>query len=364
MQARAYLVFPLVLLVVAAMVVPGCQQQATKSSSPGTLSAPGGLAAKGPGAAVSPASTAAAKPAGEISIGIVTNGVAPFWKPMEIGMKAAAASLPNCDASWQGPQNARVAEQRRIIENYVARGVKGIAISPLEPEALKPVINGLVAKGINVVCIDSDIPDSKRMAYIGTNNFKAGQVLGKKLLALMDGKPGKAVAFVGTLSAENARDRLGGLKDALKGSKVQIVDVKQDNTDKGKARSNVEDVLQARPDVNILIGLWSYNLPAIAEAVKDAGERSKITVVGFDAEPGTIQSLKEGNIDATVVQKPYYFGYLAVMLLYNMSRCGVKAVQMTLPPPDHIIDTGVEVIGPKTVDKYLDSLRKLGIQSS
>jgi ribose transport system substrate-binding protein len=338
------------LAALALLVAAGCQEK------------PAQTGAAAPTAPSAPRSGGAATP--KVTIGIVTNAVAPFWSPMEVGMKAAVGKLPGCEASWQGPQNARVAEQRRLIENYVAQGVKGLAISPLEPEAIQPVIDDLVAKGINVVCIDSDIPTSKRLAYIGTNNFRAGSVLGRKLLQLMGDRPGKAVAFVGTLSAENARDRLEGIKDALSRSKIEIADVKQDNTDKGKARRNVEDTLQAMPDVNILIGLWSYNLPAIAEAVKQSGKRSKITVIGFDAEPGTIQSLKEGAVDATVVQKPYYFGYLAVMLLYEMAVCGTDAVQMTLPKPDNAIDTGVEVIDPKTINAYLDGLKKLGIESS
>jgi len=340
---------PLLAITVMFTMLVGCRQEAQQ----------------GTGAGVGPASpTPAGQAPKKVKIGIVTNAVAPFWSPMEVGMKEAASRLPGCEASWQGPQNARVAEQRRLIENYVAQGVDGLAVSPLEPEAIKPVINELVAKGVKVVCIDSDIPDSDRMAYIGTDNFKAGHVLGKKLLELMGDKPGKAVAFVGTLSAQNARDRLDGLKDALRGSKIEVVDVRQDNTDKGKARRNVEDTLQAMPDVNILIGLWSYNLPAIAEAVKQSGKRGKITVIGFDAEPATIQSLRESNIDATVVQKPYYFGYLAVMLLYNMVVCGVEAVQMTLPKPNNVVDTGVEVITPKTLDSYLEGLKKLGIESS
>ncbi|MBC7289657.1 MAG: sugar-binding protein, partial [Armatimonadetes bacterium] len=264
----------------------------------------------------------------------------------------------------QGPQTARVAEQLRIIENFVSSGVSGLAISPLEAKALAPKINELIDKGLNVICIDSDIPDCKRLAYIGTNNIEAGKALGRELLRILAGKPAKAVAFVGTMSAQNARERLEGFKQAIKGHNVEVVDVKQDNTDKGKARRNVEDTLQAMPEVNVLVGLWSYNLPAIAAAVKEAGKRSKITVVGFDAEPATLEGLQKGDIDATVVQKPYYFGYLSVMVLYSMARCGVEATQMLLPQPDHVIDTGVTVVTPKNVNEFIDYLHSLGVESS
>ena len=299
-----------------------------------------------------------------VRIGIVTNAVAPFWDPMEKGMEDAAGKLPGCEASWQGPQTSRVAEQLRLIENYVARGVDGLAISPLEAEAIAPKIDELIDNGINVICIDSDIPNCKRLAYIGTNNIKAGEAIGKQLVKILNGRPAKVVAFVGTMSAQNARERLEGFKRATKDHGIEVVDVKQDNTDKGKARRNVEDTLQAMPEVNVLLGLWSYNLPAIAAAVKEAGKRDKIVVIGFDAEPATLEGLQKGDIDATVVQKPYYFGYLSVMVLYNMAKCAVEAVQMLLPPPDHVVDTGVVIVTPENVEEFIKYLHSLGVESS
>ena len=342
---RASVIFCLI-AIGAALIFGGCKQPETGAPQPNIpLSKPQPTAKT-------------------VRIGIVTNAVAPFWDPMEKGMNDAAAKLPNCEATWQGPQTSRVAEQLRLIENYVARGVDGLAISPLEAKAIGPKIDELIDKGINVICIDSDIPDCKRLAYIGTNNIKAGEAIGRELVKILNGRPAKVVAFVGTMSAQNARERLEGFKRATKDHNIVVVDVKQDNTDKEKARRNVEDTLQAMPDVNVLLGLWSYNLPAIAAAVKEAGKRDKIIVIGFDAEPATLEGLQKGDIDATVVQKPYYFGYLSVMVLYNMARCGVEPVQMLLPPPDHVVDTGVVIVTPKNVKKFIEYLHSLGVESS
>ncbi len=334
------------LVVLAVLTLVGCKQQPSEAPQPNIPLAKPEPTVK------------------TVRIGIVTNAVAPFWDPMEKGMEDAAAKLPGCEATWQGPQTSRVAEQLRLIENYVARGVDGLAISPLEAKAIAPKINELIDNGINVICIDSDIPDCKRLAYIGTNNIKAGEAIGRELVKILNGRPAKVVAFVGTMSAQNARERLEGFKRATRDHNIEVVDVKQDNTDKGKARRNVEDTLQAMPDVNVLLGLWSYNLPAIAAAVKEAGKRDKIVVVGFDAEPATLEGLQKGDIDATVVQKPYYFGYLSVMVLYNMARCGVEAVQMVLPQPDHVVDTGVVIVTPDNVKQFIEYLHSLGVESS
>jgi len=298
----------------------------------------------------------------EVRIAIITNAVAPFWDPMVVGMERAAQKL-GCQASWQGPPNGKLAEQQRILENFVSQKVDAIAISPLEAETMGPVLREIQEKeGIIVITIDSDAPNSGRQAYIGTNNYKAGQVAGREAIRLLP-QGGEVVAFVGHLSAQNARERLKGFEDAVAGHGIKVVEVKQDQTDKSKARRNVEDTLQAMPEVDLLLGLWSYNGPAIAQAVKDAGARQRIKILCFDAEPATLEYLKTGDIDATVVQKPYYFGYLAVELLYNMVVCGVEETLMLLPP-DRIVDTGVEVVTSANVQEYLKKLEALGIKSS
>lgn len=332
------------------LVLCGCPQQASDQAAPEQALPQAGIE---PGPKPKP-----------VRIGLVSNAVSPFWNAVAKGLDDASSKLPGCEASWQGPQTARVTEQRRLIENYVAQGVDGLAVSPLEAAAIGPVLDGLVDKGLKVICIDSDIPGSKRLAYVGTNNIKAGQAIGEKLVEILEGKPAKVVAFVGTMSVENARDRLEGFKQAVKGHSIEVLDVKQDNADKNKARRNVEDTLQAMPEANVLLGLWSYNLPAIAAAVNESDRKGKITVVGFDADPATLEGLKRGEIHATVVQRPYYFGYLAVMLLYNMTHCGVEATQKLLPQPDMVIDTGVEVVTPETFEDFSRRLQELGLEST
>jgi len=311
------------------------------------------------GAPTGPAPVATAT--GQIRVGIVTNAVSAFWNPMTKGMEAAAEKL-GVDAKWEGPQDGQVATQRRLIENFAAQKVDAICISPITEEAIKPVIDDLVAKGIVVILFDSDVAGSKRAAYIGTNNFKAGQELGMEALKVVGKKPTKAVAFVGTMTASNAKERLNGFKDATKGI-IEVVDVREDQTDKNRARKNVEEVLASKPDVTLLVGLWSYNAPAIAQAVQAASKADKVKIVSFDAEPATLEHLAKGEIEATVVQKPFFFGYLAVQLMRDMVEAGVEETQMMLPPGG-VIDTGVTVVTPKTVEEFKKYLTSIGVESS
>ena len=158
---------------------------------------------------------------------------------------------------------------------------------------------------------DSDAPDSNRVVYIGTDNVAAGRQAGAEIIkALPNG--GKVMGFVGTMDADNARERVEGIKDALKGTNIQIVDIRTDGTDFAKAKSNVQDAL-AKGGIDLLLGLYSYNTPQIYTAVKEAGMTGKIKVVGFDEDPQTLRGVADGTVAATIVQQPYQFGYQSMI---------------------------------------------------
>ena len=297
----------------------------------------------------------------KVRIGIITNAVSPFWTAMSKGMGDAAEKF-GVEATWKAPSSTDVAEQRKIIEEYEALQVDAIAISPIDAQALTPVINEIINKGISVITIDSDASESNRFCYIGTNNYEAGMALGHELGKLLP-NGGKVVSFVGVASAMNARERINGFKETAAQYGITMVDVKEDGVVNEVARQNAEDVLKAHPDISALVGIWSYNAPAIAAAVKEAGLLGKVKVVGFDAEPATIQHLERGEIDVSIAQKPYYFGYLSVMILNDLMRAGEDAVSLMLPK-DRIIDTGILVITPETINDFKAYLAKLGIKSS
>ena len=135
----------------------------------------------------------------------------------------------------------------------------------------------------------------------------------------------------------------------------------EDNKDPSRARKNVEDAIQARKDINGFLGLYWYNGPAIVDAVTAANAGSRYKIITFDAEPKTLQALQEGKIDFTVVQKPYQFGYQSVEFLYKAKTEGVdKAKQEMKVPADGIVDTGVELVTPKTLPGFQEADGRAG----
>jgi ribose transport system substrate-binding protein len=246
-------------------------------------------------------------------LAFVTNNAADFWTIARKGCEQADSELTNVDVEFRIPSDGTAAEQRRIVDDLLAKGVSGLAISPVDPVNQTQMINE-VAKQILVLTQDSDAPQSDRACYLGTDNVAAGRQAGELIKeALPQG--GNIMVFVGKSDARNAQERFQGIKETLQGSKVEILDLRTDDTDRVRAKSNVSDTLVKYADVAGLVGLWSYNGPAILNAVKDAGKVGQVKIICFDEEDETLAGVKDGAIFATVVQQPYEFGYQSVVLM-------------------------------------------------
>jgi ribose transport system substrate-binding protein len=246
-------------------------------------------------------------------LAFVTNNASDFWTIARKGVEKADSELANVDVEFKIPGEGTAAEQKRIVDDLLAKGIVGMAISPVDPNNQTQLINETARQAV-VVTQDSDAPQSDRACYIGTDNRAAGRQAGGLIREVLP-QGGRIMVFVGKIDARNAQERYQGIKEALQGSKVEIVDVRTDDVDRVRAKSNASDTLVKNPEVTCLVGLWSYNGPAILNAVKDAGKVGQVKIVCFDEEDETLAGVKDGAIYATVVQQPYEFGYQSVQLL-------------------------------------------------
>lgn len=246
-------------------------------------------------------------------LAFVTNNASDFWTIARKGTEKAARDIPNIEVEFRIPADGTAAEQQRLVDDLLARGIHGIAISPVDPKNQTAMLNRAASQTL-VVTQDSDAPDSNRSCYIGTDNVAAGRQAGELVKeALPQG--GKIMVFVGVLDAANAQQRYQGLKEALAGSNVSIIDVRTDNTDRVRAKSNASDTLVNNPDIAGMVGLWSYNGPAILAAVREANKLDKVKIIAFDEEDETLTGIKDGAIYATVVQQPFEFGFKSMELM-------------------------------------------------
>ncbi len=299
-------------------------------------------------------------------VAFITNNPSDFWAIANAGTDKAAQEF-NVEVEFRTPPRGTAAEQREIIEDLMAKGVKGIAISPKDAVNQAEFLNQ-IAEQVPLITQDSDLPEgSKRLCYIGTHNYKAGVAAGEMLIeALPEG--GKIAIFVGSLDAQNAIDRRQGLADTLQGKPVDLqgstgpvvlgkytlLETMTDEADHPKCKANAEDALVKYPDVACMVGLWAYNPPLILQAVKEAKKEGKVKIIAFDEEEGTLQGVKDGHIHCTIVQQPYEFGYQSVRLLAALAR-GDKSVI----PADGMLPVPHKVIKKDNVEEFHAELRRL-----
>ncbi len=306
------------LLLITFLASAGCE-----SNLPKTASAPAASgSAKSPADEAKPASPAGSS-AGLKRLIVLTNGDAPFWDACREGVLAAntelnlkeAGLVAVLDVNDGSPQGQLAKLQQYGTQSDIA-GV-GISATDADNVAIADEMRSMQKKGIKILTIDSDVDRANfsdaRYAFVGTDNLTGGQVLGICAKGL---KPegGEYVTFVGRSGAQNAKERIGGFAEGA-GDKFIAKDSMVDDYDKTRARDNVRNALRNHPNLSVLVGIWSYNAPAIVDVVKEANRRKDFLIVTFDAEPTAITAVAEGNIDAMVVQNPFQMGFQGVRLL-------------------------------------------------
>jgi ribose transport system substrate-binding protein len=287
-----------------------------------------------------------------IKLAFVTNNSADFWTIARRGVEKADAELTDVDVEFRLTSPADAAEQQRIVDDLLTKGVDGIAISPVDPQNQTRLLNAAATRAL-VFTQDSDAPQTDRMCYIGTDNVAAGRQAGQLIReAIPEG--GSIMLFVGKRDAQNARERIQGITEALEGSGVRIIDVRTDDVDDVRAKANAADTLVRYADIKGLVGLWSYNGPAILNAVREAGKIGRVRIVAFDEADETLAGVRDGSIHATVVQQPYEFGYQAIVRMAQ----AVRGDRSFIPESKQIIVPTL-VVNRSNVDAFIGRINEL-----
>ena len=324
MKSRSALALAICLAAAAALF--GCARQQQQGSSP----------------------TASKK----LRLAFVTNNASDFWTIARRGTDKADQELDNVEVEFRISADGTAADQKRIVDDLLAKGINGMAISPVDPANQTQMIND-AARSILVITQDSDAPQSERACYIGTDNRAAGRQAGELVKASLP-QGGKIMVFVGKADAQNARERFEGMKEALTGSNVEVIDLRTDDADRVRAKSNAADTLVKYPDVASMVGLWAYNGPAILSAVKDAGKTGQVKIIAFDEEDDTLKGIREGYIEGTIVQQPYQFGYQSVKMMAQIlggDRSMIPATKQIFVP--------TRVIKKDNVDDFVKEINQL-----
>jgi len=281
--------------------------------------------------------------ADKIQIGFITKFPVPYFATMENAAKDWAKAHPEVEIVYgQGKNNDDIDGTIALIENMVAQGVQGIAITPIDPSVSK-ALDKAIAKGVKVVLMDNDIPGWEgRTALATTNNLEAGKIAGGYLKTVL--KDGDKIGILdGKPEVVPLNDRVEGMLQGLAPVKVEIVGRGRTACEPDKGQAVAEDILTAHPELKAIYSACGPPAASAATAIKNAKLDHKVILVGFDFGCGEEDAIAKGEEDASVAQFPK-----------KMSEYGLDAVVKAIKGEkvDKLIDTGAALVTKENMNEF------------
>lgn len=292
---------------------------------------------------------AAAKPqqsSATIKLGFITKFPVDFFFVLQNAAKGWDKKHPDATVVFaQGKSATDDAGVIAAIQDMVAKGVKGIAITPTSP-AVSKELDKAIKKGVKIVLMDNDIPAWKNKAsVVATNNYKGGTLAGKYLATKL--KPGDTLGILqGVPGVPALDDRVNGMLAGLGPLKdqIKIVGKLETGCQQDKGLTAAQDILTANPKLTATYAACGPPATGMVQAVKNAGIKAEdIILVGFDASPDEIKDIKAGNEDASIAQFPAKIGLLGIDTLY-------KVVKGKKVPKN--VDTGTALVTKENASKF------------
>lgn len=279
---------------------------------------------------------------GKITIAVIPKALThQFWLTVKAGAEAAGKDL-GVDVIWMGPdKETQVDKQVSIVENMMVRGVDAIVLAACDENALNGPIERAMNAGIKVITMDSGVTSDLPLSFVATDNIQGAKAAADTLAKLIGGQ-GEVGSIPFVYGAATSQMREQGFKDGIAAYPgIQIVDTQYCESNESKAMTVTQDMLTAHPNIK---GIFAANESACigaAQALRTTGKAGEVKIVGFDAADAEIEALKDGTVQALIVQNPFKMGYVSV-------KTAVDAINGQTP--EKRIDTGVAVVTPENIN--------------
>jgi ribose transport system substrate-binding protein len=282
----------------------------------------------------------------------------PYWQAAGAGFMQAASQL-KVQADFVGPETYDPKAQQLEFERVVESKPSGILISPANPKLMRADIDAAIAAGIPVITLDSDSPTSKRLLFIGTNNYEAGVMGANVAVKEMHGKGNVAVFTMP--GQNNLDDRLRGYRDTFAGfPQIRITRVVDIAGNPRVAFDTTEQIIDKEKDkVDTFVCLEALAGKEVA-MVLDRHNVGNKTIVAMDTDRETLDWIKKGVIAATIAQKPYTMSYVGLTMLDNLHHNPPRSLLENwaadpLAPIPAFVDTGATLVDKDNVDAFLSA---------
>jgi ribose transport system substrate-binding protein len=298
----------------------------------------------------------------EYYVFVAANLQVSYWKTAGAGFSKAASEL-KVRSDFDGPQTYDPKAERDALDQAVQKKATGILLAVTDPNVLKDSINKAVEADIPVITIDSDVPASKRLFFIGTNNYQVGLTGGRRLAQELHGK-GNVVVFT-MPDQPNLQDRLHGYKDALARTPdmkiTRVVDIQGDPRIAFDTTTQI--IGKERDKVDAFVCLEAQSGKEIASVLNSFHFTGKV-VMAMDTDQETLDWIKKGEIVATIAQKPYTMAFVGLQMLDNLNHNKPASLDVdwskdSFASIPSFVDTGSDLIDKSNVDAFMQAGRNL-----
>jgi ribose transport system substrate-binding protein len=283
-----------------------------------------------------------------------------YWQDHKRGLEAAGKEL-GVKTIFTGAHGNVIEEQVKILDMALATKPAGILIGPLNPDALKPGINRAIKMGIPVITVDTDAATSNRLCYIGTNGYEAGRQAADIIAELLGGK-GK-VGISNLVGFSTCEERAQGFQDRVKEKypDMEVVAVVDDQGDYDVATKVNTEMLVGHPDIVGIFGVDAASAVGMGAAVKSVNKVDKIKIVAFDKDAPTLELVRDGVVQATMVQRTFTMSYYGLKMLYDYANARLSLVKgkdwaeaqkLGVSPLPQRVDTGIMVCTKKNITVF------------
>ncbi len=291
---------------------------------------------------------------------VATNINLPYWQEAQAGFLDAAKAL-GVKADLVGPETYDPGAEATIFRDLVDKQPSGICLSAARTDFFRADIDKAILTGVPVICVDADVPDSKRVLYIGTDNVRAGKESVKRMAALA---PKGNIVVITIPGQKNLDDRLAGVADALKNfPALKLTKIVDDKGDWRSAFDQVSDMILKKEKIDGIICLEAAGGPGAADALSRFDMAGKLPIVAFDKDPKTLDYIEKGAISSTIAQKPYVMSYYGLKFLDDLHHNAVREFKdwRTAPasPLPSWVDTGTAMVDKNNLAAFRETMASL-----
>ncbi|MFJ7936111.1 sugar-binding protein [Sporosarcina sp. NPDC096371] len=271
-----------------------------------------------------------------------------YWRLVEKGASRAAAEH-DIYLEYVGPPKADNDQLLKLLDRMVAVKVDGIITQGVEGQRFADIVLKGVERGIPILTVDTDVKSSVRKAYVGTDNFYAGQLAGKTMIKHTTGEQFVGIV-TGRFDAINQQERLAGFKDAIQATeRIHIVGIHESNITQVGAAQATYNLLKQYPSITALVGLSALDGIGMVEGLQEIAPNKDMFMTAFDILPETLQLIQNGKIDSTIAQYPEEMGYKAIEVMIDLQQHDLLESE---------IFTGAKVVNKENLDAFLKGERR------